>query len=724
MTDSSRRAFLRRSATLLLAGTLPLPARAAPDARAGELAYFLRIAADGTVLFQLTKHEMGQGVAGSLAAVLAEELGADWRRVRVEFIDYDPRYRYNTGGSSTMPGMYRPLRLIGAQARERLVEAAANRFGVPATQCMARDSVVIDTVSGRSAGFGELAPLARPDTAVPLADVLARPAPPLKPAAAFTLIGKPLPNATHAPIVRGALRYSSDVRVDGMLYAVVARCPVFRGRLLRVDDRAALRVPGVRQVVRVPPYLPPGDVHNEDTTWAVHEGVAVLADTTWAAMRGRDALVLEWDGGANARHSYASYRDFVAQQLQLPGRQAFALGDRAVLAGAAERFSADYEYPYQPHACMETMNCTAHVRGDGSAELWIATQNTGHIVSAAKQVLGLDAARVAVHHFPSGGSFGRRYYPDVAVEALQVSRAAGNVPVKVMWTREDDMRHDHFHFHALQRYEAALDADGRLAAVHFKDASTGHVGSGPFWFPYDVPHRHHDVVGLQPHALLRHGAWRSVTNNGWGLSQECFMDEAAQRAGADPLAFRLRHLQADTLQAGGRPISPARLRKVLEAAAERAGWGKKLAPGRALGIACYAYAHANAYCAHVAEVSVADGRLTVHRVVCALDCGLVVNPDAVRAQIEGNLVWGLSAVFGEPMRVEAGRVQNANFHDFPILRISGMPQLETILIEGDDKPGGAGETSLPSVVPAVLNAVHAATGRRVRKVPLTRGDLA
>ena len=707
-----RRDFMRSAACLLMAGALPLSG--AGESRS-EMPFFLKIGADGTVYFLLNKHEMGQGVAGSLAAILADELGADWERVQVEFMASDPRYRFNTGGSTTISGMYEPLRKVGAAARELLLAAGAVRMGVPVAECDAVNSTVVHRPSGRRAGFGDIAPAAAAAAAgspEKLQDYLAGIKAPLRPAAQRTLIGKALPNKTHAAIVRGQLHYASDVRLPGMLHAVVARAPVFRGRLRSVDDAAARKVQGVKAVVRVAPYLPmPGK--DKEAHWAIHEGVAVLADSPGAAMQGRAQLRLEWDDGANVRHSNDSFRAEMAAAGKVRGKEVHAQGSLQAMP-----VSATYEYPYQAHACMETMNCTAQVKADNSCEVWIGTQNTGDIVASAARVLGIPAERVKVHHYPSGGSFGRRYYPDVAVEALLISRAAGNVPVKVLWTREDDMRHDHFHFCSLDRYEAAVDADGRITAFAFNEVCAGFAG-GALWNPYAIANKHHFVTNVEPQAPLKPGAWRSVTNNAWGMGLECFIDELAHHAGADPLAFRLRHLDGpQTIKAWGsdRTTDPARLRKVLQTAADMAGWGRVLPPGQGLGIACYNYLPCNAHCAHVAQVS-ADGR--VQKIWVALDCGLVVNPDNVRAQVEGNIVWGLTALLKGNVMIDQGRVLNSNFHDNPLLRQSEYPEIEVVLIEGaSPTPGGVGETSLPSVIPAVLNALYKASRRRVRRLPL------
>lgn len=691
----SRRQFLGVSATgaagLWLAATLPGSATAAA---AGALApdAWLRIEPSGAVTVFLGKSEMGQGSYTGLAVLVAEELEADWKSVRVVQADADAKRfgQMMTGGSASIRALFDPLRKTGATAREMLVSAAARRWKVERASCRAEGGAVLHAPSGRKLSYGELAVAAAREP-VPKD-------PPLKDRARWRLIGTKVPRLDGPDKVRGRARFGLDVRVPGQRFAAVARPPVVGGKVARVDAARARGVPGVRQVVEVP------------------SGVAVVADSTWAALTGRDALDVTFDPGPNgALDSEALARALAEARPEQPARRE---GDvEGALSAAATRLEAVYEVPLLAHATMEPMNCTADVR-DGGAELWAPTQAPTWAQADVARALGLPPEKVKVHVTFLGGGFGRRALPDFAVEAALVSRAARE-PVQVVWTREDDTRHDYYRPAGRNELRGGVDRAGRLVAWHHRVRTPSISGQifgnarrwgdhpdvleGAIGFPYRAGAVQIDAA--MPEVGIRLGWWRSVYSSQNAFPEECFVDELAAAARKDPLAFRLEHLP-----------TTSRLRGALVLAAERAGWGKPAPDGRARGIACHS--SFGSHVAEVAEVSAKDGRLRVHRVVAAVDLGVAVNPDSVEHQVEGAIVYGLSAVLRGEITLAKGAVVQGNFDDQDPLRIDEMPEVEVHLVPSREPPGGIGEPGLPPLAPAVANAVFALTGRRHRRLPL------
>lgn len=690
-----RRDFLKLSAGagLWLAVSAPgrvLAARAAIPAGFAPSAW-LHVAPDGAVTVFLAKSEMGQGSYTGMAVLVAEELRADWKRVRVVQADADARFgNMSTGGSRSVRGGWIPLRKAGAAAREVLIEAAARRWEVAPGACRAEAGAVVHATSRRRLEYGAL-----------VADAARLPVPadpPLTAPAGFTLIGKRVPRLDTPDKVRGAAVFGLDVRVPGMLHAAVARPPVRGGRVKGFDAAAAARVPGVLEVVEVP------------------SGVAVIARDTWAAFRGRDALRATFEPGPNGALDGPAIARLLAEAPVAP-EPARREGDvEQALRGAARRVEAVYHLPLLAHATMEPMNCAADVRG-GRAEVWAPTQAPTWARRAVAEALGIGEEAVTVHVTFLGGGFGRRSQPDFPVEAAQVSRAAG-APVQVTWTREDDLRHDFYRPPGRNELRAGLDARGRLVAWHHRvrtpsigEQLFGRAGRGGrpdvVEGAADVPYLAGAVLVDQaiPELGLPIGWWRSVYSSQNAFAEEVFVDEVARAAGKDPLAFRLEHLP-----------EASRLRGVLRLAAEKAGWGGKLASGRGRGIACHT--SFGSHVAEVAEVSVRGGRVQVHRVVCAVDCGTALNPDSVEAQIEGAVVYGLSAALRGEITVKGGAVEQGNFDAYEPLRMSEMPAVEVHLVPGAAEPGGIGEPGVPPIAPAVANAVFAATGERLRALPL------
>jgi isoquinoline 1-oxidoreductase beta subunit len=670
-------------------------AAAAAGAAAPEFApgAFLRIDAGGAVTVTVARSELGQGARTVVPMLVAEELEADWALVRVEpAIAHPERYGpMTTGGSSTVRGGWDPLRKAGAAAREMLRQAAAERWGVALGECRAEKGAVVHGPSGRTLPYGELVGEA---SRLPVPQD-----PPLKGRRDWRVIGTSPARLDTPDKVRGAARFGFDQTRPGAPVAVVARCPVFGGKARAWDAAAALAVPGVRAVREI------------------STGVAVIADSTWAALRGREALQPAWDEGPHARLSTEDIRAQLAAKAAAGGVEARHDGDVAgALARAARRLEADYEVPFLAHAPLEPMNCLADVRAD-AAEVWAPTQAPQWAQQAVAGVSGLPLDKVAVHTTLSGGGFGRRLMDDFVAEAAELSRAIGG-PVKVVWTREDDMTHDYYRPPSLHRLTAGLDAAGKLTAWRHLIVAPSIMGQN---FPESPAEEVMDAVdgaaGL-PYgianvqvAYARHdtpvpvGWWRSVYNTQNAFANECFLDEIAAATGADPLALRRSLLPAD-----------GRHRAVLERAAAAAGWGTPAPAGRARGLAVHE--SFGSFCAQVAEVSVARGAVRVHRIVCALDCGVAVHPAQIAVQVEGAVALALSAALHDEITVAGGRVRERNYDGHPMLAFDAMPEVEVHLIAAQERPGGVGEPPVPPVAPAVCNAVFAATGQRVRRLPI------
>jgi len=683
----NRREFLETGvaagASLLIGFHLPAFDRGA--AKPFKPNAWIEIRPDGVVTIWTGRSEMGQGVKTAMPMIVAEELEADWTRVQVTQADADPAYgdQFTVGSRSVRSG-FEPLRQAGAAAREMLVGAAALTWKVPREACRARNGMVEHVATGRRLGYGDLAALAA---------TLPVPAdPPLKPSAEFRILGTRVPRVDTPDKVDGAAVFGLDVRVPGMVYATVARCPVFGGRVKSFDPAPALAVPGVQRVVQI------------------SSGVAVVADRTWAAFAGKKALKIEWDEGKVAQWSSDGiWRAFAAAAAR-SGEVVRTVGDvDAGFKGAARTVEATYQAPYLAHACMEPMNCTAQVRGN-RCEVWAPTQNPQGIERAAAKLTGLPVEAITVHVTYLGGGFGRRGGPmDYATEAVELAKQIA-APVQVVWTREDDIQNAVYRPATYNVLRGGLD--GRGAPVAWSHRLVGPEGGsflltrGADELIYPVPHFRLERVIEDPGVPV--APWRGVgpSQNGWVV--ESFVDELAHAAGKDPYAYR-RELVA------GHP----RLVQVLDLAAERAGWSSAPPAGRARGIALWQFG--DTFLAQVAEVSVAgDGAVRVHRVVCAMDCGVVVNPAGVEAQVQSAIIYGLTAALYGEITLDRGRVTQSNFTDYRMLGLAECPELEVHLVRSDAAPGGVGEAGLPPIAPAVCNAIFAGTGKRIRKLPIGR----
>jgi isoquinoline 1-oxidoreductase beta subunit len=716
----SRRDFLHASATgglvfaFSLAGRFSRRETGAAAALAPNA--YLRIGDDGAVTLWCTRSEMGQGVRTTLPMILADELEVEWRRVTVAQASMTPAFagiRLRTSGSGSSAGTWTPLRTAAATAREMLRAAAAAEWRVALDECRCERGAVVHATSGRRAEYGTLVSRA--------ATVPVPKAPPLKPAAAFTLVGTRVGRIDGPAIVTGRATYGLDVRLPGQRFAAVARAPRLGSRAVRWDPTAARAVPGVVDVVPV--------------ASGIATGVAVVATSTHAALAGRDALQVTWSDGPHRDFDSETFYRRLDDALSRPGLDARRDGDAAAgMAQAVRRIEGRYLAPFQAHACLEPMNCTADVRTDG-CEIWAPTQAPEVAQELAATMLGLPASAVRVHVPLLGGGFGRRLFCDYVPEAVEISRAI-KAPVQVVWSRSDDLVHGFFQPAEAHRVEAGLDADGRIVAwthaVACSDLSMYGPPStdpkrfaegGSPWGAYDTPYNVRDlrIEAMPVDSPVPSGPWRAVEYPGSVFARECLIDEVARTVGRDPLAYRLDLLQPfDVVHVGDQRIDRQRLRRVLEVVAERAAWGATPAPqpGRrsGRGLACNVY-HAGTHLAQVVDVSVgADGDIRVHRVVVAVDCGQPLNVVGVEGQVESGVMWGLAAALHTATSFAGGRAQETSFAGFPIPRISDAPRIETHIVRGDDRPHGLGEQAVAPVAAAVFNAVFDATGQRIRRM--------
>ncbi|HYE50922.1 MAG TPA: molybdopterin cofactor-binding domain-containing protein [Azospirillaceae bacterium] len=725
---TTRRGFLRTLAVGAAGLAFAADVRATAAAATFQPDLMLALDAAGRVRLTVRKVEMGQGAHAGLRAILAEELDLEPGRIELAQATSDPKFgQILTGGSFTAAGGWATLRLVGATARLMLVRAAAARWN-EAPGRLATDGGAVLHPDGRRLPYGDLvADAARQPRPAPDA---VRP----KERGRHRIVGTGAGGVSpyHTEIVRGAARYGIDARLPGMLYASIERSPVIGGRAGGVDDAAARRVPGVVDVIALPGTAWPSQDH-------VRAGVAVLAENSWAAQRGRAALEVRWeDGPHQAFDSAAEMAEMVALcgTPGLPCRLEGSARDAAAAPPGARTAAAIYTFPYLAHAPMEPPNALAWVR-DGFAEVWTGTQRQRRLHDALVRELGLPADGVLVHAPLLGGGFGRRLEVDYGLEAALLSRAAGR-PVQVLWTREDDLTRGLYRPASAHRLTGWLDGAGMIGGhVHRTAAQSVFAQQEPGMMRPDggdwtvgipmatygyaaanLAFEHHPMPARVPVAW-----WRGTASTTVQVAQECFMDELAALAGADPLEFRLRHLPPGRVSRAGYTegevvtFEADLMRRVLAAAAQAGGWGAP-APDGALGIACGLYDCPATYTACVAEVALRDGRPRVTRLVVATDCGLAVTPDVVRAQLVGGAVFALGSVFGQSIDFAGGRVRQRSFGDFPLPALADMPEIVPLVLESDRPPSGIGEPCIPVVTAAVMNAVSSATGRRVRSLPL------
>ena len=696
---------------------LPLSGRAQSPAVAAvpdEVNAWVVIKPDDTVVIRIARSEMGQGSLTGLAQLVAEELECDWARVTTEYPTPGANLarnrvwgNFSTGGSRGIRESQDYVRKGGATARVMLVEAAANEWKVPATECTVANGVITHGASGRKTSYGKVAAAAAKLT--PPAEVA------LKDPKTWKVAGKPVKRLDTAPKLTGAQRYGIDLKLPGMLSAAIKDCPTVGGKLKSYDVAAIQGKPGVKKVLRV------GD-----------SAVAVVADTWWRAKTALDALPIEWDEGPNARLSSADIAATLKEGLD--ANEAFIGNEsgnaRTALGAAARRIDAVYSYPYQNHATMEPMNSTARWTPE-RCEVWTPTQNGESALAATTEASGLPAAKCDVYKQLLGGGFGRRGQTDWIRQTVAIAKEMPGTPIKLVWTREEDMQHGFYHPITQCKLSAGLDAQGNVTAWHMRISGQSIVaglfpanlqnGRDPVTFQGLNPSGSEGVFGyaidniLIDHAMrnppVRPGFWRGVNLNHNAIYVECFIDEIAHATGQDPLALRRKLLAK----------SPKH-RAVLDAVAERIGWDKPAPQGRHRGLA--QIMGFGSYVAACAEVSVSqDGKLRIHRIVAATDCGHAVNPQQIEAQVEGSFVYGLSAALYGGITLKDGRVEQTNFHDYPVLRIDEMPAVETIVMPSGGFWGGVGEPTIAVAAPAVLNAIFAATGKRIRDLPLKNHSL-
>lgn len=707
--SSARRLFLVASAAagggLMIAAHLPM---FVPDAAAATPAAapvfkpnaFVTIARDGKVTVTVPYTEMGQGTYTSIPMLVAEELEVRPETIAVvpappdEQVYGHPLYKLQvTGGSASVRAAWPQMRAAGATARVMLIQAAAQRWNVSPDTCRAENGQVIHVPTGRKLGYGALVDAA---AKVPVPHDVA-----LKPPSQYRVIGKSVHRLDARGKVDGSAKFGIDAVVPGMKVAAVAACPVFGGKLKSVDDSKALAVKGVRQVVRL------------------DDAVAVVADHNGAAKKGLAALAIQWDEGPNAAFSNAAWASQLEQALKTKGQVAHNTGDFSKAVGlGARRVDAVYLAPPLAHTTMEPINCTVHVH-DGRCEIWVGSQAPARAQQFAARATGLPVEKVTVNNFLIGGGFGRRLEADYVEQAAKIGMQVKH-PVKVIWSREEDIQHDMYRPFFRDEMSAVLDKSGRVMALSHRFAGSAVITRyAPVWVkdidgdaieasetPYDIPTKYVEFVRAEPPAGLGTGNWRGVGPTHNVFVTEGFIDELANAAGQDPVAYRRAMLARQP-----------RALAVLDLAAQKAGWGNKLPAGSGMGV-CVADAWGS-YAAAVVEVAVSkEGQLAVRRIVTAVDCGQAIHPDGVIAQTQSGLVYGLTAALYGKLTIENGRVMQSNFHDYQALRINEMPVMDVHLVASEATPGGMGELSTVVVAPALLNAVHAATGKRFRTYPL------
>ena len=721
MGDVSRRDFIKVTAVSSLGLLLGLPTSSRAEAFRGGISLhpLIRVGTDGLITLFAQNPEMGQGVKTSLPMIIAEELDVDWRDIRVEQADRNPELENQfSGGSLSVRLNFQAMRLAGASAREMLIQAAAAHWNVPGSSLATADGQVVQRSTGRALSYGELA-----DTA---ASLPVPEQPELKPAAEFELIGKSTPDVDLAGIVTGEQGYSLDLELPDMLYAVVKRCPVSDGQPVSFDSEEAGKVEGVVGFRMLRNDHFGGRIILPNNPNFV-SGVAVLAEHTWAAMDGARRLKVEWElpnALDDSARLMSQYEEAMAQQGEVVRQD----GDvDTALHAAKVQVEERYRVPFLAHVPMEPMNCTADVGRDGIV-IWAPTQNPEQTAMAVATALHVEPGEIKVKVMRSGGAFGRRFYGDFAVDAAILSQHMKR-PVKVVWTREDDIRHDYFRPSGLHHVKAAVDENGRISAWHHKVANHSRAtylerdGSpaeiGDYEFPAGfVPDLHFEYVPVLSRIPL--GQWRAVDHSSNVFVFASVVDELARKSGIDPVDF-LRRLIGDEQFVQVREdfrFDASRLLHVVDEAARISGWGSRMGKGRGRGIA--ASYNQGSWVAEVAEVSLADRKLRIDRIVAVIDCGLIINPDGARAQVEGGIIEGLSAALMGEITVKNGAVEQSNFNDYPLCRMHHIPDIEIRFVDSGDAPRGLGEPPLPPVAPAVCNAIFDARGLRIRELPINR----
>jgi isoquinoline 1-oxidoreductase beta subunit len=700
---------------------------------------YVRIADDGIVTIVCHRSEMGQGIRTTMPMIIADEMEADWAKCRVEQAVGDPKYgSQNTDGSTSIRDFLPQYRMAGATTRALMEEAAAKEWNVAVAEVFARQHEVVHGPTSRTMSFGALVATAR---------TVAMPAPAsvrIKRPSERRWQGKKMPSIDLVPMTTGTARFGADMTLPGMRTAVIARPPVWGGKVVRVDDSAALKVPGVERIVRIPETPIPG-------AFFPLGGVAVIAKNTWAALRGRDALKITWEAGPNGTHDSKAYKATLEASIRAPGKPGRTNGDvTAAFAASAKKLDAEYHVPYLSHAQMEPVAALARVTADGKVEAWAPTQSPNDARNTIAQYLEVDAANVTVNVTLLGGGFGRKSKPDFICEAAFLAKEIG-APVRVQWSREDDLRNSYYHSVAAHRLEAGLDASGKVIAWLHRSAyptisatfapnlpgpTPDELTNGASDIPWDVPNMSVEVCPAVAHARI--GWYRSVNAIHHGFAIGSFVDELARAAGKDPAAFLLELIGADRtvdllknglVDAPGNyygapwadhPLDSARARRVVESVKLRSAWDTPLPRGRGRGIAVHR--SFLSYIAMVVEVEVRpDGTVLVPRATVAVDAGFVANPDRARSQMEGALIMAMSNTLYSAITFADGKVEQSNYRDYPVTRMRAAPHVVDVhIVESEGLPGGIGEPGVPPAMAAIANAIFAATGVRVRELPVGR----
>ena len=740
LASTSRRGFLRAGAAggaFLIGMSAQGVLAAVSDTKAGAASpdfvpnAFIRIARDGSVTLISKQPEIGQGIKTSLPMVIAEELDVAWESVRVVQgdLNLEAYGSQGAGGSNSTPNNYENFRRLGATARAVLVQAAAQAWKAPAGECTTDGGHVLHAASKRRLAYGDLVEAA---ARLPLPDAASVA---VKDPATFKLLGKRIGGVDNPAIVSGKPLFGIDVQLPGMLHAQYVKCPVFGGKPLRANLDAVRALPGVKDAFII---------EGTSNLNGLRPGVAIVATSTWAAIRARRALEVTWDEGGAAKHSWADFTAQAKAAASQPGATVLRKdGDvAAALNGAARTVEAAYSYPFISHASMEPQNCTAWIKPDGALELWAPTQNPNAGQALVSGTCGIPKEKITMHIIRSGGGFGRRLSSDFIVEATAIAKKVA-APVKLTWTREDDLQHDHFRPGGFHFLRGGVDKAGKVVGWHNhfvtfanrveQDGKSAlRPGSGGSLSPDEFPGRWLANCQLEQTALecsVPMGPWRAPGSCVFAWAFHSFIDELAHAGGRDPLAFRLELLGDKDIMAPsverGQPYNVARMRAVLQTAADKAGWGKKkFARGQGQGIAFH-FSH-RGYVAQVAEVTVSqDGKVKVDRVVAASDVGpTIINLSGAENQVEGSVIDGLSTLMFPELNLENGRIVQSNFHDYQLLRIGDAPaKIEMHFVKSDQPVTGLGEPPLPPLAPAVCNAIFAATGKRVRELPLSKADL-
>ena len=673
---------------------------------------FVQLNSDGSLILVASRSEMGQGVRTSLTSVIADEMEADWDRVRISQAVGDVKYGdQNTDGSKSVRLLYEEMRKIGAATKAVLIAAAAKKWEIAAEDCHAENHFILNT-QGDKIAFGDLVEIAK-TLEVPEEVQLKDPKD-------FKYIGKYLPSKDVKNLANGSAVFGLDARLEGMKFAAVKRCPVAFGKVVSFDKTAALKIAGVIDVVEIPMIIKP---------FGPLGGVAVVATNTWAAFKGRDALEVVWDLGDNKAYDSEKYMEEITANVQKKGSVVKSLGDvDQAFKKASKTIESTYQLPHLVHAPMEVPNAVAWVK-EGSCEIWAPTQEPQRTRTEVSEFLETSEDNVTVNVTFLGGGFGRKSKPDYVVEAVAVSKAI-NSPVQVVWTREDDIQHSYFHTVSSQHMKGSIDTDGKVTGWLHRFAfptigSTFSPGADEpaSWeaasaanVPFEIPNMQFET-GKAP-AHVRIGWLRSVINIPHGFAINVFADELAYEAGIDPLEFRLNLIGSDRIEEtqNDYKYDTARLKHVLKTAAKNAEWGKELPEGHAMGLAVH-YSFLS-YVASVVEVSVINDKVKVHNIHSVIDCGLAVNKNTITAQMEGAAIFGMSLAFYGKITAKDGAIEQSNFHDYQMIRMPQVPNIHVEIVENNERPTGVGEPGVPVIAPAIVNAIFKASGKRYKNLPL------